>query len=231
MKLKTVIKHLVALFYPDMCLACEQLLLSGEQYLCSDCLLRMPRTQLHDIPNNHLEQRFAGKVRFDGVTAFYYYNQESPFQNIIHKLKYRQGKHIGYIMGQYAAAELADSVRFAHFDALVPVPLHPNKLKRRGYNQSAVIAEGLSAFMKIPVDETNLYRKIENPTQTKKTAIERWKNTEGIFAVHHPEAYTDKRLLLIDDVLTTGATITACLQAINAVCNARVSVFTVAAVP
>ena len=136
---------------------------------------------------------------------------------------------MGSALGHYAAVDLLESETFREFDYIVPVPLHPNKLRKRGYNQSECIANGLSEVLRVPVDTQTLIRVIENPTQTKKTVYERWENTNGIFDITSSERFEGKRILLVDDVLTTGSTLIACVQALKK-SNCRVSVFTLASV-
>jgi len=228
MKIKEILNHFIGLFYPNICAVCSQNLAIGEKTICLYCLQKIPRTRLHLIKDNVIEQRFWGKVQLERATAFYYFTKKSNFQKILHQLKYKNNKEIGIAMGKYAAVELLESEDFANFDYLIPVPLHPKKLRKRGYNQALCIVEGLAEILKGKIDTENLVRVIENPTQTKKTVYERWENTKGIFAVKNPQTFENKRIMLVDDVLTTGSTLIACIEAIHEVCNAKVSVFTLA---
>jgi ComF family protein len=229
MNWKSILHNFFSLFYPEICEVCSQNLIIGEKVICLSCLQKLPRTNYHLQKDNPLEQRFWGKADVERATAFYFFNKKSNFQTLLHKLKYSEGKEIGSKMGEYAGAELSENEDFKHFDCIVPVPLHPNKLRKRGYNQSLCIAQGLAEILRVEIDDENLYRAIENPTQTKKSAYERWTNTKGIFAVKHPQLFENKHILLVDDVLTTGSTLIACVEAIKEVCNAKVSIFTLAA--
>jgi len=228
MHFKEIFSQFIGLFYPNICAVCRQSLVIGEKMICLACLQKIPRTRLHLVKDNVIEQRFWGKVQLERVTAFYYFTKKSNFQKILHQLKYNNNRKIGVAMGKYAAVELVESEEFANFDYLVPVPLHPKKLQKRGYNQALCIAQGLAEILNGEINTENLVRVIENPTQTKKSVYERWENTKGIFAVKNPQLFENKRILLIDDVLTTGSTLIACIEAINEVCNAKVSVFTLA---
>ena len=228
MLFKEIFNNFISLFYPEICAVCYQNLVSGENTICLSCLQKIPRTRLHLVKDNVIEQRFWGKANLERATAFYYFTKKSRFQKILHQLKYSDNREIGVVMGKYAASELIENEDFTQFDYLVPVPLHPKKLQKRGYNQSLCIAQGLAEFLKVEIDTENLVRVIENPTQTKKSTYERWENTKGIFAVKNPQLFENKRILLIDDVLTTGSTLIACVEAIHEVCNAKVSVFTLA---
>ncbi len=149
-------------------------------------------------------------------------------ERLIHKLKYKGEKEIGVFLGKYAAAELVDNHGFGSVDVIVPVPLHDSKYRKRGYNQSRCIADGMAEIMGVPVDEGNLYRAVENPTQTRKSTYERWENTKGIFELTDGSLFDGKHILLVDDVLTTGSTLIACVEAIREKSNAKISVFTLA---
>lgn len=230
MGIKQILSHFIGIFYPNLCCACGKVLAVGEEAICMDCLLHLPRTRLHLEGDNKLEKRFWGKAAIERATAFYYFEKGSRYRAILHQLKYKDGKQIGFTMAKYAAAELLESPDFQHFDYIVPVPLHPKKFAKRGYNQAECIANGLSAVMDVPVETANLYRAIENPTQTKKSVYERWENTKGIFALRDTSLFADKRVLIVDDVLTTGSTLIACAEAVLAQTpTARISVFTLAA--
>ena len=230
MKLKELLYHFIGLLYPSICCACGENLTIGEEVICLKCLYHLPKTKLHLEPENKLEKRFWGKVEIERVTAFYYFEKGSDFQKIIHKLKYKDGKDIGYTMGKYAGSELLDSPDFHNFDFIIPVPLHPKKMAKRGYNQAEWIAIGLSEVMNVPIETTNLFRAIENPTQTKKSVYERWENTKGIFDIHDLQLFGNSRVLIVGDGLTTGATLIACAEAVLEKCpTAKISFFTLAA--
>lgn len=230
MGIKDIFNHFIGIFYPNLCCACGNNLAVGEEVICMNCLLHLPRTQLHLERDNKLEKRFWGKVEIERASAFYYFEKGSKYRTILHQLKYKDGKQIGFAIAKYAAAELLESPDFQSIDYIVPVPLHPKKMAKRGYNQAECIADGLAAVMNIPVETSNLYRAIENPTQTKKSVYERWENTKGIFDIHDAQLFENKHILIVDDVLTTGSTLIACAEAVKTKCpSARISVFTLAA--
>lgn len=230
MRMPKLFKYLLDLFFPNHCICCSKPLVEGETYICLQCLYELPRTNLHKIPGNEVEQRFWGKIRIERATSFFYYSKNSPFKRILYQIKYHGYKEAAYVLGKYAAADLMESPFLTDIDLIVPVPLHKKKEYKRGYNQSEWIAKGLSEVSGIPYDTTSVSRVINNPTQTQKTAFERFLNTDGVFQLNPYHQLDDKHILLVDDVLTTGATIEACAKAIATAHNVRISVFTLATV-
>jgi len=216
------------LLYPDLCVVCSENLHNNEQHICLSCLNAIPRTNFHTVRDNPIEKRFWGKVPIYRATAYFYFQKGSPFQKLMHALKYRGNKEVGEKLGKYAASELLESEDFKSVDVIVPVPLHPQKLKKRGYNQSEWIGKGLAAILEKPQDTSTLIRVKENTTQTKKSVFERYENTEGIFDCADTLTLTDKHVLLVDDVLTTGSTLEACIRALQQTEGIKVSVFTLA---
>ncbi|MDR0871886.1 MAG: ComF family protein [Prevotellaceae bacterium] len=227
--MQNIFSALLSIFYPNTCATCGDLLEKHEKCICLKCLYHLPKTNLHLQKDNELEQRFWGKVPIFRVAAFFYFEKGSPFQKLLHHLKYKGEKEIGIMLGEYMGVDLRQSADFAAVDVVVPVPLHRNKMKTRGYNQSELLAKGIAAKLQKPLDTDTLFRAIENPTQTKKGVLERWENVEGIFCVKNKETFADKHILLVDDVLTTGATIAACAAALLQCENAKVSVASLAA--
>jgi ComF family protein len=216
------------LLFPNLCLVCGNNLLKSEQQICFSCLHALPETNFHLQTDNPIEKRFWGKVPIYRATALFFFQKGSPFQSLLHALKYRGNKEIGEVLGKYAGVALLDSSDFCTIDVIIPVPLHPQKYRKRGYNQSELIAQGLSAAMNKPVDTTSLIRVRENTTQTKKNVFERYENTEGIFELKNKNTVMGLHVLIVDDVLTTGSTIEACIKALIKTENIKVSVFTMA---
>jgi len=216
------------LMYPDLCIVCGENLLKNEHHLCLACLHAIPKTNYHLIADNPIEKRFWGKVPVFRCTSFFFFQKGSPFQKLLHCLKYKGNKEIGEVLGKYAAADILVSPDFASVDVIIPVPLHPKKYKKRGYNQSEWIARGLSEILEKPQDIVTLVRVRENATQTKKSVFERYENTEGIFELSDLTILKNKHVLLVDDVLTTGSTLEACIRALLETEGIKVSVFTLA---
>lgn len=226
--MKNLLASLINLIYTNLCIICGENLMSNEKQICLSCIQNIPKTNFHLIVDNPVEKKFWGKVPIFRGTAFFYFHKGSPFQKLLHELKYRNNKEIGEIIAKYAAVDLLNSADFASIDFIVPVPLHPKKLLKRGYNQSECISRGLSEILDKPVNTTDLKRIRENPTQTKKTVYERYENTENLFEITELNLFAGKHILLVDDVLTTGSTLEACIQALLVVPNINISVFTLA---
>lgn len=222
-----ILRNVFDLIFPNQCVICGENMQPTEQVLCLKCLYKIPRTNFHLQPDNKLEKRFWGKANVEHATAFFFFQKGSPYRHLLHLLKYKKRADVGRVLGHYAAIDLLESEAFREFDYIVPVPLHPNKLRKRGYNQSECIAEGLAEVLNVQVETKTLFRAIENPTQTKKSVYERWENTDGIFDVANVDTFEGKHILLVDDVLTTGSTLIACVQALKK-SNCKVSVFTLA---
>lgn len=224
----SIFSPLINLIYPNLCLACGENLVTGENYVCTKCLNEIPKTNFHIVKDNEIEKKFWGKVNIEHATSFFKFNKGSKFQHLIHELKYKNQKEIGIVLGKYAGIDLLKSENYKEIDFLIPVPLHPKKEAKRGYNQSEWICKGLSEAMGIPVNIHNLIRTQENETQTKKGVFERFENTQGIFQLANADVFFNKHILLVDDVLTTGSTLEACVSAFAECKNIKISIFTLA---
>ena len=226
--IKELTDDLFSLFFPNLCLGCGQPLIRGEETICSICHFHLPKTYFHNDPDNPLNKVFWGRVNLEAVASYLFFQKGSTVQHLLHQLKYK-GKHeIGFRIGKWYGQELRHAPVFKDTDLVVPVPLHPNKLRKRGYNQSRMFAEGLVSMMTARLEDHCLYRKIDSKTQTRKARYNRWENVENIFAVRNPEKIRGCHILLVDDVMTTGATLEACAQALLEVPGVKVSVATMA---
>jgi len=199
------------LIFPKLCNACNGVLLKSEHIICLNCLVSLPKTDFHKDKENPLNKIFWGRVDIEMTTSFYLFSKKGKVQNLLHNLKYKGVKEVGSAVGELFGLDLKESEFYKDIDFIIPVPLHQNKLKKRGYNQSEWIAIGLSKSMNVPVNLCSLYRKSNSQTQTKKSRYKRWENVGDIFALANNDV-AGKRVLLVDDVLTTGATIEACAQ-------------------
>ncbi len=169
----------------------------------------------------------AGRFPFERIATFCKFNSGGIIQPIIHDLKYKGNKQAGVKLGSLFGKDLVGSEFIKTIDYIVPVPLHSKKIKQRGYNQSEIISKGISLSTNIPVVSNNLIRKIHNPTQTKLSKSQRWENVEGIFDIINPDQFTNKHILLVDDIITTGSTIEASANAILKAKNTKISVATI----
>lgn len=218
----------LSLFFPRYCLICGRTLAKGEECLCARCNMDFPRTGYHKIKDNPVEQLFWGKVPLERATSYFFYRRGGDARHILHSLKYGGQKEIGEIMGRHMATELLPSGFFKGIDFIIPVPLHKKKQKLRGYNQSEWIARGVSAITSIPVYVSGVVREKNTETQTRKSVFERWENVDGIFRIDFPEHFIGKHVLIIDDVLTTGATTVACASSFERIESIRISILTLA---
>ncbi|MBP5642707.1 MAG: ComF family protein [Bacteroidales bacterium] len=221
-------KSLINLLFPRVCAACGNLLLEGEETVCTTCRFLLPKTGYENNPNNPLAQNFFGQIPFNAVSAEYFFSKSGKVQHLIHGLKYNHCRENGIFLGQEIGKSLLKAPDYHGINYLIPIPLHPKKEKIRGYNQSHVIAEGISEIMNIPIAEQCLVRTVFTDTQTKKSREERWDNVKEIFEVINPSEMAGKHVLLIDDVLTTGATLMSAGRALLKVEKIKISVVTAA---
>lgn len=220
------LKDIASLFFPPVCPACGGVMEGGTGMLCTACQWEMPLTGYENQADNPVARRLWGLVPVRNATAFLWFTYGSGFRRVVHTFKYGGRWALARDMGRWFGRALADTDAYAGVDAIVPVPLHLRKVLKRGYNQSEYIARGMSLSMEVPVEVRAVVRRINNPSQTRTTTNhERWENVEEIFAVRRPEKLAGRHILLVDDVMTTGATIGSCAEAIaNAVPDCRISI-------
>lgn len=228
MKLQRFFNNLISLFYPRICVGCGNALQQNEKHLCLHCLLHLPETNFHKEHDNVLKLIFAGRVKVEEVAALLFYKKGNSVQHILHALKYKGKKELGSFLGLYYGKKLATETRFQSVDYIIPIPLHPKKQKKRGYNQSEWIAKGLSKGMDVPYTNDVLVRTTFTETQTKKSRFNRWENVKEVFAIQNANLVIGKHLLVCDDVLTTGATMEAAIQQLLTIEGVKVSVVTLA---
>jgi ComF family protein len=217
-----------ALIYPNNCMACGNNLFKNEHIICTSCLFHLPKTDYHQNINNPVNQAFWGRTKIDAAAAFYYFTKAGKVQHLVHQLKYKGKKEVGIYIGEIYGKELITAPVFSNTEVIIPVPLHPKKEKKRGFNQSEVFALGLAKTMNISIDTKTLVRTYASETQTKKSRFKRWENVKEIFSLQHPEKLENKNILLVDDVITTGATIEACANLLNTIKGVNVSVASIA---
>lgn len=203
------------LIFPKLCSACNKSLVKNEPIICISCQTNLPKTNYHLDIDNPINKIFWGRINIEMAAAFYSFSTKSKVQNLLHQIKYRNNKEAGFFVGKLYGFELRNTNYFKQIDFIIPVPLHQKKLKERGYNQSELIANGLSSSLIAPVITNILYRKIDSATQTKKKRYNRWENVGEIFEIKNIELLKNKNVLLVDDVITTGATLEACAKLLH----------------
>lgn len=223
-----LLNHIINLFYPQVCASCGDLLMQGEETICLSCRYLLPKTGYENDINNPLAKSFWGQIDFHAVTAEFFFSKTGKVQHLLHQLKYQGNRDAGLFLGQQIGESIKDAELFQDIDYLVPIPLHPKKEFLRGYNQSFVIAQGVEDITKIPIVKEGLVRSVFTSTQTKKTRDERWANVKEIFVVKDDKIFENKHILLIDDVLTTGATLMAAGNKLLEIPGAKVSAATAA---
>jgi ComF family protein len=223
---KEIKNSLLHLAFPHVCEGCGTDNLQAEHLLCLRCLSSLPTTNFHLHPDNPIERIFWGRIPVSSATAQYYFTKESMMQHLMHQFKYKGNKEVGTYLGKLMGWAMAESTRFLSLDALIPLPLHKSKEHKRGYNQATLLCEGISSVLNKPVLKNIVVRPEQTETQTKKNRIQRWQNMEGKFELTNPRALEGKHLLLVDDVVTTGATLEACGREILKGQNVQLSIAT-----
>ena len=223
-----LLKSLVNLLFPRVCAACGNILLEGEDSVCTTCRFLLPKTGYENNPDNPLAQMFYGQMPFNAVMAEFFFSKTGKVQHLIHGLKYHHCRENGIFLGQEIGKSLLKAPDYQGIDFIIPIPLHPKKEKLRGYNQSLVIAEGIHEIMNVPIAEKSLVRSVFTDTQTKKSREERYQNVKDIFELKKTEQLQGKHVLLVDDVLTTGATLMSAGKALLHAEGIKISVATVA---
>jgi ComF family protein len=225
-RFKEIKESLLQLVFPHICDGCGSDLLNIESRLCIRCLSSLPETNFEQHAGNPVEKTFWGRLPLDKASAHLYFTKESLVQHLMHQVKYKGNKELGLQLGRIMGHALKASTRFNDIDVLVPLPLFPSKEKKRGYNQATVLCDGIAEILSIPVLNNVVTRPQHTETQTKKGRIERWKNIEGKFQLENPQKIASKHVLLVDDVITTGATLEACGNELLKAGSSKLSVAT-----
>lgn len=227
-QLKNIFSSTLHLFYPHVCTGCGSDLLEEDNLLCIKCIYNLPHTNFASFANNPVEKFFWGRIPLEAAYSQFYFSKEFLIQHLIHQLKYKGDTKIGFYLGEMMGKTLLSSNRFSTIDALIPLPLYADKEHKRGYNQATVICDGISSEMNIPVLNGVVIRQHATETQTRKHRTERWENVKESFAVAKVNELAGKHVLLVDDVVTTGATLEACGHVILQTGNIKLSIATLA---
>lgn len=223
-----MLRALLHLLYPNLCMVCNGNLPKAEQGICVRCQYKLPKTNFHDSPDNPITRRFWGRIDVQFGAAMLYYDKESGVRNLIHGLKYNNKPEIGVEIGELYGNILRENLYFEQIDAIVDVPMHPIKERKRGYNQATMFAQGLATTMRKPHITAGLERYADTESQTKKDKLDRQNVIENLYGVARSTELAGKHILLVDDVLTTGSTLEGCATAILGLPDTKVSIATIA---
>ena len=223
-----ILSPLAHLFYPHICAGCGSDLLSETNTLCMQCVYELPHSGYAAVEDNPVEKIFWGRIEITSAMAEFYFSKGTIVQSLIHQLKYKGNVRVGMLLGNMIGDSLLTSNRFNDIAALIPMPLTKRKEHMRGYNQAEILCNGISEVTNIPIIKEVVIRMKATETQTKKRRGQRWENVEGSFCVINQEKLIGRHLLLVDDVITTGATLEACGKAILQIPGTSLSIATLA---
>ncbi len=215
------------LFFPKVCVGCKELLIKGEEVLCLDCIHSLPIASFHKTDSEMLKNKFYGRFLLQNATALIYFQKRGLTQELLHNLKYRGKKEISSFFGKWLGAELAESISYKEIEMVIPVPLHKQKLKKRGYNQVEGFGKEIAFALKVPYRDDILIKISKSGSQVFKTRILRFE-AEEVFSIQNLEAIENKHVLLVDDIITTGATLEKCALQLLKGQNVHISFATIA---
>jgi len=210
--LKRLASDFISVVFPDCCNACGDELFHGENQICINCLFDLPFTDFQYCPDNAVAKLFWGRIHCDQAMAMLYFRKANRVQKLIHQIKYRAKTDLGFTLGTMLGERLSQSPGYANAELVIPVPLHKKKERARGYNQCKCIADGIAYSLQIPVQTGALVRQVATSSQTRKNRYSRFESMKSVFTLAEPEALYGKHIILVDDVITTGATLEACGQ-------------------
>jgi ComF family protein len=219
-------ESLLHLAFPHICEGCGTDVIDAKHYLCLQCLDKLPETHFENHPHNPVEKIFWGRLPVTAATAKYYFTKGATLQHLLHQFKYKGHQRLGFYLGQLMGSMLINNPRFQDVTALVPLPLFPEKERQRGYNQALILCNGISDIWQRPIIKGAVIRATATESQTRKNRVERWQNMENRFELKNNAALNNQHVLLVDDVLTTGATLESCGRVILEAENTRLSIAT-----
>ena len=202
------------LFYPSICFGCRKNEIGPTEWLCLNCLSTLPLTGFENARDNPVEQLFWGRTPIQFASSCFFYVEKTPIQRLIHQVKYKEQQQLGKWLGQLMGRQLNTIYQSYQVDIMLPMPLHPKKQHQRGYNQATLLCEGIRTITNCDFAEQLLIRNTNTQTQTKKTRMERWNNVSEVFSITNTQAIINKHIVLVDDVITTGASTEACAAAL-----------------
>ncbi len=223
-----MIRALVNLFFPKVCYACHNPLGDNEDVICVECRNDLPVTNYHFNDDDSVKKVLYGRARIENGTALFRFEKKGLVQQLIHGLKYKGYENIGFVLGDWLGGELKDVNTYSSIDIVIPVPLHEKKLKIRGYNQVARFGQQIAKALDADYKDDVLVKITNTKSQTTKGRFTRWNNSDELFALKNMEIIDNKHILLVDDIITTGATLEACINVLNQVKNIKISIATMA---
>jgi ComF family protein len=223
-----MLRGLLNLLYPNLCASCQEVLLKNENVICYNCLVDLPRSLYYQDIENPIAKLFWGKIKLEIALSAFTFIKKGKVQRLMHELKYQGNTKVGELMGIELGKEIDKAKITDKVDVVIPVPLHKKKLKQRGYNQSQFIAIGVAKVLECEMDTDLLKRMEHSESQTRKSKYERWENVGEAFTLTDANQYIGKHILLVDDVVTTGATLEACCKKLEEIEGVKLSVGTLA---
>lgn len=223
-----MLKSLIDLFFPKVCYACHNLLNDFEQNICTDCRNNLPVTNFHFNNDDTILKMFYGRAVVENATALLRFEKKGIVQQLVHGLKYKGQEPIGVFLGNWLGGELASIKGYEDIDVVIPVPLHKKKLKKRGYNQVAKFAQQIAKALNIDYVDDVLLKITNTESQVLKKRIARWNQNEELFTLQNKNSIANKHILLVDDLITTGATMEACITTLNQAKNIKISIASIA---
>jgi len=217
-------QSIINLFFPKSCSGCDAILLANENVICSICRHNIPLTNHHLLTENEAFNKFYGRIPVEYASAFLYFHKKGIVQKLIHNLKYKGHEEVGTLLGEWYTEDLKEIISSLKANEIIPVPLHPKKHRQRGYNQVTTFGKSLAEKLGLNYNETILFRKVYSKTQSKKNLLGRTEGIETIFDIHFTEKDHNKHFIIIDDVITTGATLEACGRALLKIPGAKISI-------
>lgn len=223
-----MLPSIINIFFPKVCYACHDVLNDNEYDICTHCRNNLPVTNFHFNNDPTVLKVFYGRVKIEHATALLRFEKKGIVQQLIHSLKYKEQEQIGVFLGDWLGGELKTLKAYHDIDVVIPVPLHKKKLKKRGYNQVAKFGQQIALALNVPYVDDVLLKVTNTESQVLKKRLARWNDTNELFTLQKNHAIANKHILLVDDLITTGATMEACITVLNQAENIKISVASMA---